>query len=43
MVPYDVKGEVLEDWYKVSLKEFCEALQNELLQYFIGSQFWMIY
>ena len=29
--PNDVKGEILEDWYKVSLKEVCEALQNKLL------------
>ena len=31
MVPNDVKGEILEDWYKVSLKEFCEVLRNKLL------------
>ena len=29
--PNDVKGEILENWYKVSLKEFCEALQIKLL------------
>ena len=28
-VPNDVKGKILEDWYKVSLKEFWEALQNK--------------
>ena len=27
LVPNDIKGEILHDWYKVSLKEFCEALQ----------------
>ena len=31
LVPNDVKGEILEDWYKVSLRGFCEALQNKLL------------
>ena len=31
LVPNDVKGEILQDWYKSSLKEFCEALQNTLL------------
>ena len=31
LVPNNVKGEILEDWYKVSLKEVCEALQNKLL------------
>ena len=31
LVPNEVKGEILEDWYKVSLKELCEALQNKLL------------
>ena len=31
LVPNEVKGEILEDWYKFSLKEFCEALQNKLL------------
>ena len=30
-VPNDIKGEILEDSYKVSLKEFCEALQIKLL------------
>ena len=30
-VPKDVKGEILEDWYRVSVKELCEALQNKLL------------
>ena len=30
LIPNDVKAEVLEDWYKVSLKELCEALQNKL-------------
>ena len=34
-----VKGEILENWCKVSLKDVCEALQNKLLQCFIGSQF----
>ena len=43
LVPSDVKREILEDWYKVSLKEVCEALQNKLLWCFIGSQFWKIY
>ena len=42
LVLNDVKGEILEVWYKASLKEVCEALQNQLLQYFIGSQFWKI-
>ena len=27
----EVKGEILQDWYNVSLKRFCEALQNKLL------------
>ena len=31
LVPNDVKGEILDDWYKVSQKQFCEALQNKLL------------
>ena len=26
-----LKGKILEDWYKTSLKEVCEALQNKLL------------
>ena len=30
----DVKGEILEDWYKVLLKEFCEALQNKFFVIF---------
>ena len=24
-----LKGEILEDWYNVSLKEVCEGLQNK--------------
>ena len=28
LVPNSVNGEILEDWFKVSLQEFCEALQN---------------
>ena len=43
LLPNNVKGEVLENWYKVSLKQFCEALQNKFLQCFIGSQFWEIH
>ena len=31
LVPNDVKGEILEDWYNVSLKEVWEILQNKLL------------
>ena len=31
LVPNDKKDESLEDSYKVSLKEFCEALQIKLL------------
>ena len=31
LVPNNVKGENLEDWYKVLPKEFYEALQNKLL------------
>ena len=27
LVPKKIKGEILEDSYKVSLKEFCEVLQ----------------
>ena len=27
MVPNDIKDDILEDWYKVLLKEFCEPLQ----------------
>ena len=30
LVPNNVKGEILEDRYKVLLKEVCEALQNKL-------------
>ena len=43
LVPNNVKGEFLKDWYKVSLKKVCEVLQNKLLLCFIGSQFWKIY
>ena len=42
LVLNDMKGEILGVWYKASLKGVCEALQNQLLQYFIGSQFWKI-
>ena len=31
LVPNDIKGEILEDLYKVLLKELCEALQIKLL------------
>ena len=31
LVPNEVKAEMLEDWYEVSLTEGCEALQNKLL------------
>ena len=31
LVPNEVTGEILGDWYKVLLKEICEALQNKLL------------
>ena len=31
LVPNDVKGEILKDWYKVLLNEFSKALQNKLL------------
>ena len=31
LVPNNVKGEISEGWYKVSLKEVWEALQNKLL------------
>ena len=30
MIPKD-KGEIFEDLYKISLKEFCEALQIKVL------------
>ena len=30
LVPNDAKVEILEDWYKVSLKELGEVLQNKL-------------
>ena len=30
LVQNEVKGEILQDWYNVSLKGFCEALQNKL-------------
>ena len=30
-VPKNRNGEILEDWYKISLTEFCEVLQNKLL------------
>ena len=43
LVPNDIKGETLEDLYKVLLKELCEAVQIKLLQCFIGSRFWKIY
>ena len=38
LVPNDVKGEFLEDWYKVSLKEV-----QDLAKQVVGSQFWKIY
>ena len=31
LVLNDIKGEILEEQYKVSLKEFCKVLQNKLL------------
>ena len=31
LVPNEVTGEILEDWYKVSLKQVCEGLHNKLL------------
>ena len=31
LVPNNVTGEILKDWYKVLLNEFCKALQNKLL------------
>ena len=31
LVLNDIKGEILEEQYKVSVKEFCKALQNKLL------------
>ena len=31
LVPNDIKGETLEDLYKVLLKELCEAVQIKLL------------
>ena len=31
LVPNNVNGEILEDWYKVSLKKVCEALQKSCL------------
>ena len=43
LVPNDIKDEILEDSYKVLLKEICEALQIKLLSCFIGSRFWKIY
>ena len=30
LVPSDVKGEILEDWYQVSRKEVCKIVQNKL-------------
>ena len=30
LVPSDVKGEILEDWYEVSPKEVCKIVQNKL-------------
>ena len=42
LVPNDIKGKTLQDSYKVSLKEFIEALQIKSLC-FIGSRFWKIY
>ena len=31
LVPNDIEDKILEDLYKISLKEFCDALQTELL------------
>ena len=31
LVPNDVKGEILEDWHNVLLKQLCEALHKKLL------------
>ena len=31
LVPNDVKHDILEGWYKVSLKQVCKALQSKLL------------
>ena len=43
LVPNDTKDEILEDSYKMSLKEFCKAMQINLLKCFTGSCFWKIY
>ena len=43
LVPNNIMGDILEDSYKVLLKEFCEAMQIKLLQYFIGSHFLKTY
>ena len=45
LYPYTgaIKNEISEDLYKISLKEFCEALQTELLYCFIGTQSWKIH
>ena len=43
LVPNEIKIEVSKDLYKISLKEFCEALQTELLYCFIGTQSWKIH
>ena len=43
LVPNDIKDEILEDSYKMSLKEFCKAMQINLLKCFTGSCFWKIY
>ena len=31
VIPNDIKGDILEDSHKVSLKEFCKVLQIKLL------------
>ena len=43
LVQNDIKGKIVENLYKVSLKEFCEVLQIKLLKCFTGSCFWKIY
>ena len=31
LLPNDVKVEILDYWFKILLKEFCEVLQNKLM------------
>ena len=43
LVPNDMKSEILEDLYKVSPKEFCEALQITFCNVSLVVAFWKIF